>query len=548
MTGKKIVIIGGVAGGANAAVRARRLSETAQITIFERGPFVSFANCGLPYYVGGEIAERKKLTVQTPEGLTARFNLTVKVLHEVTAIEPQKKIVRVRNLTSQETFEEPFDDLIIATGASPIIPNISGIGSPRVFTVRDIPDVDRIKEDLERRGWKKVGVVGGGYIGLEMVEQLHRLGVSVSLLQGQDQVMMQVDPEMASLIHQELKSHNIDLTLNDPLTEIEERENGITLTARSGKRLDVDAAILGLGVRPEVSLAKDAGIELGPKGGIKVNKFLETSIPHIWAVGDVIEVENYITHEPSLIALAGPANRQGRSVANTIFGDPDPYDGTLGTAVIRVFDLTVACTGANERLLRAKNIPHHAIHLHPNSHAGYYPGAHPIALKLLFAPKTGEILGAQGVGKDGVEKRIDVIATAIKGKLRAQDLVDLELCYAPPFGSAKDPVNIAGMIAENVLNGLVTPVTSPESGPEEVLLDVRDPSEVEKGMIPGAIHIPLNELRARLHEIPREKRVTVYCQSGQRSYYASRILMQNGYACRNLSGAYKTWSQKGARA
>jgi NADPH-dependent 2,4-dienoyl-CoA reductase/sulfur reductase-like enzyme/rhodanese-related sulfurtransferase len=537
-----------VAGGANAAVRARRLSESAQITIFERGPFVSFANCGLPYYIGGEIAERKKLTVQTPEGLTARFNLTVQVLHEVEAINPPKKVVTVRNIITKTSFEEEYDDLIIATGASPIIPKISGIDSKRVFTVRDIPDVDRIKEDFERRGWKKVGVVGGGYIGLEMVEQLHRLGVSVSLLQGQEQVMMQVDPEMASLIHQELTSHGIELTLNDPLTEISEREDGITLIAKSGKSIDVDAAILGLGVRPEVSLAQGAGIELGTRGGIKVNRFLETSIPHIWAVGDVIEVENYITHEPSLIALAGPANRQGRSVANSIFGNPDPYDGTLGTAVIRVFDLTIACTGINERALKAKGTPYHAIHLHPNSHAGYYPGAHPIALKLLFSPTSGEILGAQAIGRDGVEKRIDVIATAIKGKLRAQDLVDLELCYAPPFGSAKDPVNIAGMIAENVLSGLVTPVTSPQSGPEDILLDVRDPSEIEKGIIPGALHIPLNELRSRLNEIPREKRVIVYCQSGQRSYYACRILMQNGYTCRNLSGAYKTWSQRGVSA
>ncbi len=548
MVEKKIVIIGGVAGGANAAVRARRLSESAQITIFERGPFVSFANCGLPYYIGGEIAERKKLTVQTPEGLTARFNLTVKVLHEVEAINPPKKVVTVRNIITKTSFEEEYDDLIIATGASPIIPKISGIDSKRVFTVRDIPDVDRIKEDFVRRGWKKVGVVGGGYIGLEMVEQLHRLGVSVSLLQGQEQVMMQVDPEMASLIHQELTSHGIELTLNDPLTEISEREDGITLIAKSGKSIDVDAAILGLGVRPEVSLAQGAGIELGTRGGIKVNSFLETSIPHIWAVGDVIEVENYITHEPSLIALAGPANRQGRSVANSIFGNPDPYDGTLGTAVIRVFDLTIACTGINERALKAKGTPYHAIHLHPNSHAGYYPGAHPIALKLLFSPTSGEILGAQAIGRDGVEKRIDVIATAIKGKLRAQDLVDLELCYAPPFGSAKDPVNIAGMIAENVLSGLVTPVTSPQSGPEDILLDVRDPSEIEKGIIPGALHIPLNELRSRLNEIPREKRVIVYCQSGQRSYYACRILMQNGYTCRNLSGAYKTWSQRGVSA
>ena len=542
VTGKRIVIIGGVAGGANAAVRARRLSEDAVITMFERGPFVSFANCGLPYYIGGEIAERGKLTVQTPEALAARFAINVKPLHNVTRIDPEKKQITVHSLTSGISFQESYDELIIATGAAPLMPPIPGIASKKLFTVRDIPDVDRIKESLATTGWKKVGVVGGGYIGLEMVEQLHRIGIEVVLLQAQPQVMVQVDEEMASLIHTELTSHGVQLALGDPLAEVVEREGGVTLVTKGGARFDVDAGILALGVRPEATLAKEAGIKLGSKGGIEVDEYLQTSIPNIWAVGDVIEVTNFVTHEPSLIALAGPANRQGRMVADNIFGAGKRYSGTMGTAVIRVFDLTIACTGANERTLQAKGTPYHAIHLHPNSHAGYYPGAHPIALKLLFSRDDAKILGAQAIGKDGVEKRIDVIATAMKGNLSAVDLAELELCYAPPFGSAKDPVNIAGMIAENVMLGKVSPISPREITPETFLLDVRDPSEHAKGAIPNAAHIPLNELRKKLHELPKDREIVAYCQSGQRSYYACRILTMNGFACRNLSGAYKTWS------
>jgi NADPH-dependent 2,4-dienoyl-CoA reductase/sulfur reductase-like enzyme/rhodanese-related sulfurtransferase len=423
-------------------------------------------------------------------------------------------------------------------------PNIPGIDSPLLFTVRDIPDVDGIKGSMAAKSWKRVAVLGGGYIGLEMVEQLHRLGIEVTLIQSLPQVLGQVDGEIAAALHDTLNAHKVSLILNDPLLSVETHSDssGVTLGTRSGKRIEADAAILALGVRPETTLAVQAGIELGPRGGIRVDRHLATSEPHVWAVGDVVEVNDYISGTPSLIALAGPANRQGRMVANNIFGANEAYPGTLGTAVIRVFNLTVACTGSSERALKARNTPYKAIHLHPNSHAGYYPGAHPISIKLLFDPNDGRILGAQAIGEDGVEKRIDVIATAIKGKLRAQDLAELELCYAPPYGSAKDPVNLAGMIAQNHLQGLVDSVTWDSIPADGFLLDVRDSAEVEKGRIPGSTHIPLNELRSLLSTLPKQQEIIAYCQSGQRSYYACRILTQHGFRCRNLSGAYKTWA------
>jgi NADPH-dependent 2,4-dienoyl-CoA reductase/sulfur reductase-like enzyme/rhodanese-related sulfurtransferase len=409
--------------------------------------------------------------------------------------------------------------------------------------VRDIPDVDRIKEAIAKAGWRRVAVLGGGYIGLEMVEQLHGIGIEVTLVQSLPQVMQQVDTELAELIHTELTSKGVKLLLGNAVTGIEaaEQGNGITIVTNTGAREHVDAGILGLGVRPEVQLARDAGIALGPRGGIKVDELLRTSVPNVWAVGDCIEVNDWITGAPSLIALAGPANRQGRCVANNIFGGKDSYDGTLGTAVIRVFSLTIACTGANEKTLKRSGIPYQAVHLHPNSHASYYPGAKPIAMKLLFDPESGRILGAQAVGEEGAERRIDVIATAIKGGLKATDLVDLELCYAPPFGSAKDPVNLAGMIAENISSGTVRYTTWDTIPEHAFLLDVRDPAEVAKGTIPDSYHIPLNELRSRLSELPKDREIVAFCQSGQRSYYACRILTLNGFSCRNLSGAYKTW-------
>ena len=541
---KRIVIVGGVAAGANAAVRARRLSESASITIFERGPFVSFANCGLPYYVGGEIEDRNKLTVQTPASLTERFGLTVHVLHEVIKVFPDLKEIEVRDLVKGETHRVQYDELILATGAAPLKPSIPGIDSPLLFTVRDIPDVDRIKESMAAKKWKRVVVLGGGYIGLEMIEQLHRIGAEVTLIQSLPQVMQQIDPELAALIHDELRAHGVKLILGDAVESIEKHENGCALTVvtKSGAREEADVGIIALGVRPETTLAANAGIRLGDRGGIKVDDQLRTSHPNIWAAGDCIEVQDWITRAWSLIALAGPANRQGRTVANNIFGKEDRYDGTLGTAVIRVFRLTVACTGANERSLTRAGIRYQAVHLHPNSHAGYYPGAKPIALKVLFSPDNGKLLGAQAVGEDGVERRIDIIATAIKGGLTAPDLVDLELCYAPPYGSAKDPVNVAGMIAENMLSGDVSSLTWNTIPKDAFLLDVRDGTEVAKGKIPSSVNIPLNEVRDRLNEIPKDREIVAYCQSGQRSYYACRILTLNGFRCHNLSGAYKTWA------
>ncbi len=550
MSSKRIVIVGGVAGGASAAARARRLSEEAEIIVFERGPHVSFANCGLPYYVGGEIQEEKSLLLQTPESLRARFNLDVRVRSEAMSIDRQAKSVTVRELTSGREYVQPYDALVLAPGALPIKPSLPGIERDGHFSVRNIPDVERITKWLQEGAARNAVVVGGGYIGLEMAEQLKNRGLKVTIAEALPQLMAPLDPEMAGWITQELRANGVEVVLNDPVAGFEQGREGEQARAsvvvlKSGKRLPADVVVLGLGVRPDSKLAKEAGLEIGVTGGIRVNDRMQTSDPSIWAVGDAVEVQDAVGRSPSLIPLAGPANRQGRIAADNVFGRDSKYQGTYGTAIVRVFKQAAACTGANEKSLRKAGIPYHAIHLHPGSHAGYYPGAAPIALKLLFAPATGKLLGAQAVGPDGVDKRIDVLATALKAGMTVHELAELELAYAPPFGSAKDPINLAGMAAENVLAGDVALAQWHEvkslDKDRALILDVRTEAERNTGFIPGSVHIPLNQLRQRLGELPKDLEILVSCQSGQRSYFACRLLNQRGFRTRNLTGSYRTW-------
>jgi len=550
MKAKRILIVGGVAGGASAAARARRLCEQCEITVFERGPHVSFANCGLPYFVGGEIVEQESLLLQTPETLRARFNLDVRVNTEVVAIDRSAQMVKVRELATGREYDQSYDSLVLSTGASPLRPPIPGIDRPGHFTVRNIPDVERINSWIKECKACRAVVVGGGYIGLEMSEQLKRRGLTVTVVEAAYQVMAPLDPEMAAWLHAELKANGVELHLGDSVAAFEPPKSGETARAsvvvlKSGKRIEADTVVLGLGVRPETSLAKNAGLELGGLGGIRVNEHLQTSDRKIYAVGDAVEVHDRVTGAWGIIPLAGPANRQGRIAADNIFNRPTRYEGTWGTAILRLFNLTASCTGANEKSLRKAGIPFEALHLHPGSHAGYYPGSEPIAMKILFAPDSGKLLGAQAIGQDGVDKRIDVLATALKAGMTMNDLAELELAYAPPFGSAKDPINLAGMAAQNVLAGDVQLAQWDEiaslDAKKSVLLDVRRTDERAKGFIPGSIHIPLDEIRIRMSELPKDREIIVHCQSGQRSYFACRILAQHGFRVRNLTGSFRTW-------
>ncbi len=543
---RRVLIVGGVAGGASVAARARRLSEDAQIIMFERGPHVSFANCGLPYYLGGEIAEAGKLLVQTPEGLRSRFNLDVRPRTEVLSIDRERRKLRLRDLEQNREYEEAYDDLVLSTGAAPLVPPIPGIDRPGNFTLRNVVDTLAIDQWIKDHRAQRAVVVGGGYIGLEMAEQLHRRGLKVSIAEALPQVMAPLDSEMAAYLHNTLREHGIELHLGDAVAGFEADPSvaASVVKLKSGAALPGDVVILGLGVRPESKLAREAGLELGERGGIRVDEYLRTSDEHIYAIGDAIEVRNRITGLWSMVPLAGPANRQGRIVADNLLGKPRTYPGTLGTAALRLFELTAGCTGANERLLQQAKLPYQAVHLHPGHHVGYYPGAKPIAMKLLFDPGSGRIYGAQAVGEAGVDKRIDVIATAILADMTVEELAELELAYAPPFGAAKDPVNLAGMAAQNIRDGLVEVVQWHEVaqlGASVQILDVRDPGERQRGAIPNSMHIPLPELRERLGELPRDKELLVHCQSGQRSYYACRLLSQRGFRCRNLTGSYKTW-------
>lgn len=549
---KRILIVGGVAGGASAAARARRLSEEAEIVVFERGEFVSFANCGLPYHIGGDIPNRDALLLQTPQSFKRRFNVDVRVLHEVLEIDRAGKSLLVRNLQSGEERREPYDVLLLSPGAAPIRPPFPGIDSQGVHTLRNIPDMDRILTALQHDQPRHVTVVGGGFIGLEMMEALHQRKLAVTLLELSDQVMAPVDREMANMLHARIREEGIDLRLRTGLSAIESlvgqpdqtASTGLRLTLSDGTRLDIGLLILAIGVKPETLLAAKTGLELGPRGGIKVDAAMRTSDPFIYAVGDAVEETDFVTGESVLIPLAGPANRQGRIAADNMLGRSETYKKTQGTAICKLFDLAVASTGLSEKRLLQLGLPFEKAYVHPGSHAGYYPGAHPVSLKLLFAP-DGKIYGAQAIGKDGVDKRIDVLAVAQRAGLTVFDLQDLELTYAPPFGSAKDVINMAGFVASNHLKGdtlLCHAAEVQARNPHQQVVDVRNGPELDKlGRIPDALHIPLDELRDRLHELPRDKELLISCQVGLRGHVACRLLSQHGFKVKNLSGGFKTW-------
>lgn len=541
----KLLIIGGVAGGASAAARARRLSEDTHIVLFERGPDVSFANCGLPYYLGGEITERDKLLVVTPERLRTRFNLDVRVRTSVEAIDRAGKKVRVREITSGREYEEAYDKLILAPGAAPLRPPLPGIDLPGIFTLRNLQDVDRIKARMDQ-GVKQAVVIGAGFIGLELVENFVRQGIATTVVELQDQVLPPFDKEMTTPIAQELASKGVSLLLGQSAEGFEQGPDGLTVRLKSGQRLAGQLVVLGVGVRPENKLAVEAGLEVGPRGGIRVNEHLQTSDPNIFAVGDAIEVKDFVTGEPTQVPLAGPANRQGRIAANNIFGHPSSYRGTQGTAIVRVFDRTAAMTGASEKVLKRANRRYRKVYVHPTQHAGYYPGAEAMTLKLLFDQETGKVLGAQAVGGAGVDKRIDVLAVAIQAGMTVFDLEEMELAYSPQYGSAKDPINMAGFVAGGLLRGDhpqvdVEAVLAAPAGKRPYLVDVRTPQEFEAGHIPGAVNMPVDDLRFRLAELPRERDIASYCQVGQRGYLATRILRQAGFQAANVGGGYKTY-------
>ena len=546
---KKIVIVGGVAGGASVAARARRLSEESEIIIIQRGRHVSFANCGLPYHIGGEIKNREELLIQTPEGLKRRFNLDVRTESEALSIDRENQQLTVKNLRTGEIYQESYDDLVLSPGAEPLVPPIPGIDRAGHFTLRIIRDMDGIMHWNEEVKPEKAVVIGGGFIGLEMVEQLSKLGMQVSLVEAQDQILPPLDPDMALWMQQELQEKNVSLYLNSMVIGFEapqehESAKASVVVCEDGTRLEADLVILSMGVRPEIKLAKSAGLKIGELGGIRVNDHMRTEDPHIWAVGDAIEVRNPVTKEWALIPLAGPANRQGRLVADNIMGRHASYRGTWGTAVVRAFDLTAACTGANEKQLKQAGIGYESVHVHPYSHVGYYPGAELLEIKLLFSPEDGRIYGAQIIGKDTVERRLDVLATAIQGGLTVDDVAQLELCYAPAFGAPKDPVNLAAMAARNIVKGDMKVAQWYEVDKlngDSLLLDVRDKEENQESAIPNAINIPLDELRDRLDELPKDKNIIVQCFSGHRSYFAYRMLRLHGFKVRNLTGGIRSW-------
>lgn len=542
----KILIIGGVAGGASCAARLRRLSESAEIILFEKGEHISFANCGLPYYIGDVIKDAEKLLVQTPEAMHARFNIDVRVNSEVIEIDKEAKHVTVFNHISQTTYQEDYDKLVLSPGASPIKPNLDGLTNHNVFTLRNIPDTMAIRHFVDTQKPKSAVVVGGGYIGLEMAENLYERNLAVSIVEMADQVLGVVDPEMSSFLEAELIQKGIQLHLKDGITGVSS-ENGDTLVhLTSGQTLKTDLVILGIGVRPDIEMIRKAGIAIGNLGGIVVNEHLQTSHPDVYAVGDAIEVEDFIRRSPAIIPLAGPANKQGRIVANQILGIPDQYEGTQGTSILKLFDLAIATTGNNEKLLKRFSIPYEKSYTHSSSNAGYYPGATTLSIKLLFSPKDGKILGATIVGTKGVDKRMDVLATAMRLGATVHQLQNLELSYAPPFSSAKDPVNMAGYVASNILNKDVSVIhwdtLKTLDMKNVILLDVRTPAEYAKGTIPEAINMPIDHLRSRLHEIPHDKTIIVFCQVGLRGYLAYRILTQSAFhKIYNLSGGYKTY-------
>ncbi len=537
----KTIIIGGVAGGATAAARLRRLNEKAEIIILERGEYVSFANCGLPYYIGGVITDRADLTLQTPQSFKARFNIDVRVLNEAVKVSPDAKTVTVKNLRTGETYEETYDNLILSMGAEPIRPNIDGADGSNVFTLRNIPDTLKIKNYIDTAKPRSAVVIGGGYIGVEMAENLVEAELNVAVVELADHLIAPLDFDMAADVHRYIKSKGIYLHLNNGVKAI----NGNTVILQNGE-ITADMIILSVGVRPETAIAKECGIELNQRGSIVVNNKMQTNIPDIYAVGDAVEVENFITKKPAFIPLAGPANKQGRIAADNIAGYESVYTGTQGSAVLKLFNMTVATTGLNEKTARLAGIDYDKTYTYSASHATYYPGAAQMSIKALWDKKTLKIIGAQIVGFDGVDKRMDVLATAIHFGAKITDLTTLELCYAPPFGSAKDPVNMLGFVAENIVSGKLKQFfwhdveNLPRDG-SVFLLDTRTPFEVMQGKIDGFVNIPLDSLRERLDEIPKDRPVYVHCHSGLRSYLACRILTGNSYDCYNLAGGWRLY-------
>ncbi len=541
----KVVIVGGVAGGASAAARLRRLDESAEIIMFERGEYISFANCGLPYYIGGEITKKSALTLQTPQSFNARFNVDVRVNSEVTSIDPKAKTVTVRSKDRGE-YTESYDKLILSPGAAPIRPPMEGADNARVFTLRNIPDTIKIREYVEEEFPASAVVVGGGYIGVEMAENLKNAGVAVTIVELADHVIAPLDYDMACDVHRYLKEKGVGLILKNGVQAIKEEGGKLKLTLSDGE-IETDMVIMAVGVRPDTALAKEAGLELNKRGAIVVNEHMLTSVPDIYAVGDAVEVTDFVTGEKAYIPLAGPANKQGRIAADNICGIPTTYKNTLGSAVLKIFDMTVATTGVNERAAKAAGLDYDKVYTYSNSHASYYPGSTGMSIKTLYEKGTGKILGAQIVGFDGVDKRCDVLATAIRAGMTAKDLTELELCYAPPFGSAKDPVNFVGYVIENTLAGRVKNffwddvAKLPRDG-SVTLLDVRTDLERENGQyIEGFIHIPVDELRARAGELDKSKPVYIHCRTGLRSYVACCMLAGMGFDCYNLSGGWRLY-------
>lgn len=540
---KKIVIVGGVAGGMSAATRLRRLMDDAEIIIMEKGPYVSFANCGLPYHISGEISERSDLIVQTPEALQARFKLDIRTDHEVLDIHPETKTIDV--VYQGERLTESYDVLILSPGAKPFIPPIPGLdAATNAFSLRNVPDLDNIMSQLKETDAKEAVVIGAGFIGIEMAENLKKYGLNVTLVEIAPHVLPPLDEEMAAFVEAELIRNGVRVITGQSVNEFKHAGKEIILT--DGQVLSSDLTILSVGVRPENSLAESAGIQLGMRGGILVDERYQTNIPNIYAVGDAIIVKQQITGEDTMIALASPANRQGRQVADVIAGLDRKNQGSIGTAIVRAFNLTAASTGLSERSAQLAGLRHIAIHTTGKDHAGYYPGATSLTLKLIFNPETGMILGAQGIGEKGVDKRIDVISTAIKGGLTIFDLMELEFTYAPPFGSAKDPVNMLGYVASNIIEGLSDTVAWHELADRiekgNQILDVRSPDELADGQYPNAIHIPVNELRDRLSELDSKQAYIISCASGARSYIAERILKQNGFKVANLDGGFQIYN------
>lgn len=537
----KTIIIGGVAGGASAAARLRRLDETAEIIILERGEFISFANCGLPYFIGGEITDRNMLTLQTPSSFRARFNIDVRVFSEAIKISPDTQTVTVKDLNTGKTYEESYDNIILSPGAEPFKPNISGIESANVFTLRNIPDTLKIKRHIETAEPRSAIVIGGGYIGVEMAENLAKAGLQVSIVELADHLIAPLDFDMAADVHRYIKAKGIRLYLNNGVKAID----GSKIILQNGE-ISADMVIMSVGVRPETSLAKDCGIVLNSRGSIIVDSRMRTNIPNIFAVGDAVEVKNYVTKSAAFIPLAGPANKQGRIAADNIAGFESEYKGTGGSAVLKLFDMTIATTGLNEKSAEAAGIDFNKIYTYSASHASYYPGGNMMSVKILWDRKTLKIIGAQIVGFDGVDKRMDVIASAIRFGAKVTDLAELELCYAPPYSSAKDPVNMAGFVAENIISGKVKQFfwhdveNLPRDG-SVTLLDVRTATERARGHIDGFMHIPLDSLRERINELPKDKPVYVHCHSGLRSYIACRILAGNGFDCYNLAGGWRLY-------